>query len=82
MADGTYEILKAKYAPHLLVEAPEEVSQVRDAPVGLEAFVLQVRKSYLEGLGLNETDRHAWADNLVCNIALSQLEQAAGVKLQ
>jgi hypothetical protein len=82
MRDRTYEILKAKYAPGLVDDVPEEVTQVEASPVSLEAFTLQVRKSYLESCGLNATDRHAWADRIVAGMALLQLEQSLGVKLQ
>ncbi|WP_070092791.1 hypothetical protein [Pseudomonas monteilii] len=82
MKDRTYEILKSKYAPHLLSDTPEEVTQLDDAPVSLETLTLSVRKAYLESFGLNAKDRHKWADNIVAGMVLLQLEQATGVKLQ
>lgn len=81
MADRTFEILKAKYAPHLVDDVPEEVIRVEAYPVTLQDFVLQVRKSYLEGCGLNPLDRHEWADKIVSGLAVLRLEQASGVKM-
>lgn len=81
MTDRTYEILKAKYAPHLVSDVPVQVTQVQASPVSMEEFALQVRKSYLEGCGLNPTDRHKWADNIVAEMVLWQMEQALGVKM-
>ncbi|MQG91332.1 hypothetical protein [Pseudomonas sp. MN1F] len=81
MKDRTYEILKAKYAPHLVDDVSAEVTEVQVQPVSLEYFVLQVRKSYLEGCGLNPLDRHEWADKIVSGLAVLRLEQASGVKM-
>lgn len=80
MTDRTYEILKAKYAPHLVGDIPERVAEVAVRPVSLEDFVLQVRKSYLEAAGLNPEDRHQWADKIVAGMAVLQLEQSLGVR--
>lgn len=82
MKDRTYEILKAKYAPHLVDDVSEEVAGVEAQPVSLEDFVLQVRKSYLEAAGLNPADRHQWADKIVAGMAVLQLEQTSGVRMQ
>lgn len=81
MKDRTYEILKAKYAPHLVDDVSEEVAEVEVQPVSLEDFALQVRKSYLEGASLNPADRHAWADKIVAGMVILQMEQALGVKM-
>jgi len=80
--DRTYEILKVKYAPHLVEDVPEPVAQLVESPLTLEAFTLQVRKSYLESCGLSSVDRHQWADNIVVGMAVLQLEQFLGMELR
>ncbi|MGC3895183.1 hypothetical protein [Pseudomonas urmiensis] len=77
MTDRTYEILKAKYAPHLVNDVP-----VQAFPVSMEEFALQIQKSYLEAAGLNPADRHAWADRIVAMKANQELEQLLRMKMQ
>lgn len=81
MKDRTYEIFKAKYAPHLIDDVSEGVAEVEVQPVSLEDFVLEVRKSYLETCGLSADGRHQWADSIVAGLAVLQLEQLSGVKM-
>ena len=77
MADLTYEILKAKYAPDsspVQVKEPEPV-EVQKAAITLEQLIIKVRHELLTSWGLDSSGRHEFADDIVALTAIQQLSE-------